>query len=75
MSAPRIRTGEPWATEADRVRVTAAPPGRPLPWLLRKAVNERVPKAPGGGTNFPNGCSSAVVLGQGEVKSDISVWG
>ena len=29
MSAPGIRTGEPWAPEAERANLTSAPPGRP----------------------------------------------
>ena len=29
MSAPGIRTREPWAAEAEGVYLTAAPPGRP----------------------------------------------
>ena len=32
MTAPGIRTGEPQAAEAERVHLTAAPPGQPL-WL------------------------------------------
>ena len=34
MSAPGIWTGEPRATEAERVHLTAAPPGQPLEVLL-----------------------------------------
>ena len=30
MSAPRIWTGDPWATEAERVHLTTVPPGQPL---------------------------------------------
>ena len=30
MSAPRIQTSEPRATEAERVHLTAVPPGQPL---------------------------------------------
>ena len=33
MSAPGIRTGEPWAAEAERAHLTVAPPGRPLNFL------------------------------------------
>ena len=38
MSAPRIQSGEPWATEAERVNLTAMPPGRPL-WIEFLSVN------------------------------------
>ena len=31
MSVPGIQTSEPWASEAEGVHLTAAPPGRPLP--------------------------------------------
>ena len=30
MSAPGIQTAEPWAAEAERANLTAAPPGQPL---------------------------------------------
>ena len=33
MSAPGIQTGEPRATEAEGVNLTAALPGWPLEWL------------------------------------------
>ena len=39
MSAPGIRTGEPWATEVEHVHLTAAPLGRPLQrFFLKKMV-------------------------------------
>ena len=34
ISAPRIRTSEPRATEAERVHLTAMPPGRPVRYFL-----------------------------------------
>ena len=41
MFAPGIRTGEPWAAEAERVNLTAVPLGWPLFFLFLKVLSNQ----------------------------------
>ena len=38
MTAPRIRTSEPWATKVEVVNLTTAPPGCPLAVILNTGI-------------------------------------
>ena len=49
MPAPRIRTGEPWAAEAERAHLTAAPPGWPLNSVYQFLIEEEGTRGGGGG--------------------------